>query len=723
MPQKAQPPAETNLPSILEHCVKDTEFRIATVCRSHFYFFHVYFGEHIEYNIAPFQREIFKYTTDPDTLFFLLAAFRGSAKSTICTLSLPIWAVLGKFQRKFILIVGRTQEQAKQLMMNIQRELLGNELLKKDLGPFRTEEDEWRRLSFVFGDHDAKIMGVSTEQSIRGLKHGAHRPDLIICDDLEDTDAVRTQESRDHLYQWVTGELFPAGHPLTRTVIVGNILHEDCLIKRLSKQIAGGERDGKYLEVPLLKDGRCQWPSKYPDNEAIERERRKIGNEKTWMREFLLDVSSDEGQIVDPKWITYYDVLPEKQNPPRKYREIALGVDLAFSKSSTADYTAIVPAFVYGSGKSLEVYILPHIVNERLTPLDSGNRVERSVLELGAGSRSAVKIFVEDMGAQRVYVEQWVQNGFQAESVSLRGMSKADRLALAAQYIQNGVVRFPRTGAEKLIHQMLGFGMERHDDLVDAFSILLLSLMTEEKAKPGVFDRLALEDWIILDPLLTKMEGRMMVWRKPISGQRYTAVCDTTSRRGIEQRLGDSEAEAEGGTDYSVIQIWDLEHLQMVAMFRAKWPYAKLHEPLMEMAREYNDAYIIVEATDHGLTVLNNLERNFYPQWLIHKERVVDSITKTTTKKMGFYTNSKTLPLIIDHLAMNIEEGNVRVHSSQVQSECLRFVIHDDGRPGASEGYKDNCVMAMAIATYPPNVSLALQALDPTQVKKSDLGL
>lgn len=716
------PPAET-LPSLVDQCIKDAAFRVRAVRESHLLFFHVYFGEHITYEIAPFHQEIFRDTADPKILFLLLAAFRGSAKSTICTLSLPIWSVLGKFQRKFILIVGRTQEQAKQLMMNIQRELLGNDLLKKDLGPFRTEEDEWRRLSFVFGDHDAKIMGVSTEQSIRGLKHGAHRPDLIICDDLEDIEAVRTQESRDHLYNWVTGELFPAGQPLTRTVIVGNILHDDCLIRKLSRQIAEGERDGTYMEVPLLKDGGCQWPSKYPDDMAIERERRKIGNEKTWLREFLLDVSSDEEQIVDPRWITYYDTLPESQNPPRKYRAIALGVDLAFSKNSTADYTAIVPAFIYGYGKSLEVYLLPHIINERLTPLDAGNRVERSVLELGAGSRSAVKIFVEDMGAQRVYVEQWVKNGFQAESVSLRSMSKADRLALAAQYIQNGVVRFPRTGAEKLIHQILGFGMERHDDLVDAFSILLLPLMTEEKTKPCAFDRLAIEDWIIRDPLLTKMEGRMMIWRKPVLKRRYMAVCDTTPRRGIGQGIGESEAEEEGETDYSVIQIWDPETLQMVAMFRAKWPYAKLHEPLMQMAEEYNNAYIIVEATNHGLTVLSNLERSNYPHWLIHKERVVDSITKTTTKKMGFYTNSKTLPLIIDHLAMNIEEGNVRVHSSQVQSECLRFVIHDDGRPAALDGYKDNCVMAMAIATYPPNVSLALQALDPTQVKKSDLGL
>jgi hypothetical protein len=46
-----------------------------------------------------------------------------------------------------------------------------------------------------------------------------------------------------------------------------------------------------------------------------------------------------------------------------------------------------------------------------------------------------------------------------------------------------------------------------------------------------------------------------------------------------------------------------------------------------------------------------------------------------------------------------------------------------DGQPAAMDGYTDNCVMAMAIATYPENVSLALQAFNPTQVTKRDLGL
>jgi phage terminase large subunit-like protein len=40
--------------------------------------------------------------------------------------------------------------------------------------------------------------------------------------------------------------------------------------------------------------------------------------------------------------------------------------------------------------------------------------------------------------------------------------------------IQSGQVLFPRLGAENLILQLTGFGKESHDDLADAFAILML---------------------------------------------------------------------------------------------------------------------------------------------------------------------------------------------------------------------------------------------------------
>ncbi len=241
-----------------------------------------------------------------------------------------------------------------------------------------------------------------------------------------------------------------------------------------------------------------------------------------------------------------------------------------------------------------------------------------------------------------------------------------------------------------------------------------------------VFDLEKVDDWIILDPVESKMEGRLLYWRKPEPGRRYIVACDAASGRKGKggETVGDNAGQKEGGTDYTVIMAFDCESLQLCCMFRAKWPYAKGHEPLVKIAREYNDAYVIVEATDHGLTILNNLELlTDYPEELIHSERTEDRDVDRRTRKVGFYTNQKTRPLIIDSLVVNVLEENVRIHSRRVQSEFYRFITHDDGKMAAMDGYKDDCVMCAAIATYPKNINLALQAIRNLHVTRKDLRL
>jgi hypothetical protein len=60
------------------------------------------------------------------------------------------------------------------------------------------------------------------------------------------------------------------------------------------------------------------------------------------------------------------------------------------------------------------------------------------------------------------------------------------RLRVAARYIKIGVVKFPRTGCEQLLTQLLGFGGERHDDAVDALVYLIPGLVGEGIAPQGL---------------------------------------------------------------------------------------------------------------------------------------------------------------------------------------------------------------------------------------------
>ena|SRR3989344_340345 len=157
------------------------KLRRALARSSHYWFFSLYLGHYLTYAFAPFHFEMFRLTEDPELMLGVLVAFRGSGKSTIVTVSYPIWSITGVQQKKFILLVSQTQNQARLHLASIKRELENNDLLKADIGPFQEISDEWGANSIVIPKFDARITAASTEQSIRGIRHGQYRPDLIIC--------------------------------------------------------------------------------------------------------------------------------------------------------------------------------------------------------------------------------------------------------------------------------------------------------------------------------------------------------------------------------------------------------------------------------------------------------------------------------------------------------------------------------------------------------------
>lgn len=470
--------------SIRNRCLNDPAFRAQATRENHALFFAVYLHSHLEYPIAPFHREIFKWTQGRHFELIVVAAFRGAGKSTICTVSLPLWMVLGKLEKKYVIIVARTQEQARRLIANIIKEIEENSLLRRDLGPLQYDKDEQRRFSIELGKYKALIQAVSLDQSIRGLKYGSRRPDAIICDDLEDSDAARTQEGRDAVFRRFTGEILPMRDTeRADVVVVGNTVHQEGLILRLGKQIIDGERPGKFGRYPIADGGMPLWPGKFKDIAAVEGERAKIGDEAMWRREYLLDPRSGLESIVKEEWLQTWHTLPDSES--RRQSAVVMGVDLAFSTGPHSDCTAVVPAKVFWTGEDFEIYVLPEIVNARLEPMQSQEKVVSLAKGLSAGEPRTVSIFTEDFGAQRLYIEQWQREDCQAEGIPLRGMSKEDRMAIAAPYIQRGKILFPAQGAELLKSQIVGLGIERHDDLADALTVLLLGV--REMSPPPLF--------------------------------------------------------------------------------------------------------------------------------------------------------------------------------------------------------------------------------------------
>ncbi len=472
--------------------VKDRKVRTAITKKSHRHFFHFYFAHYIKYQTAPFQNEIFELTEDPNKNLFVVA-FRGCGKSTIITTSYPIWSILGEQQKKFILILCQTQSQAKQHMMNMRRELENNTLLKNDLGPFKEESDEWGAYSIVFSNSNARITVASSEQSVRGLRHNQHRPDLIICDDVEDIASTKTRDGRNKTHQWLTSEVIPAGDRNTRLVIVGNLLHEDSLLMRIKEEIGKEKMNGIFKEYPLIKNGEILWPGKYPDMASIEEEKRKASNEYAWQREYMLHIVPSDEQVIHREWIQYYDEIPPKKKlwkdePYRTNMVVRIGVDLAISERDTADYTAMVPGMLYETAEDYDIYILPKIINRRLTFLETVETCKVLNETYTIEGEVPPTFVIEDVAYQKSLPQQLKNEGiYDVNTVRPGNQDKRTRLVLTANMIKRGKIKFPKEGAEELISQIVNFGVEKHDDLADAFSSLVLNTIEEPPRVPRLF--------------------------------------------------------------------------------------------------------------------------------------------------------------------------------------------------------------------------------------------
>ncbi len=467
--------------NLINSIVSDKKVRIATSKKSHYIFFHTYFGHYVEHATAPFQKEMFLITEDDSIKTAVVVAFRGSAKSTIMTMSYPIWAIIGKPQKKLVLLLSQTQYQAKLHLTNLKRELESNDMLRSELGPFQ-ENDEWGSGSLVIPRFNARIITASCEQSIRGLRHGPHRPDLIICDDVEDLSSVKTKEGRDKTYSWLTSEVIPTGDKNTKIIIIGNLLHEDSLLMWLKNSIEAKKLNGIFKSYPIIDNNKILWPGKFKAEKDIENLKQSMGNEISWQREFMLRIISDDGQLIYPEWIHYYDDLPGSERT--EYRYTGVGVDLAISQKNTADYTAMVSANIYGWNKKMKIYIQPNSVNERLTFPQTVDKIKLISKTIGY---KRPNIYIEDVGYQASLIQHLNNEGVRVEGSKTHGQDKRTRLALTTEFIHSGKILFPQKGAEQLIAQLTGFGVEKYDDLADAFSILILKIMEKRKASPEIF--------------------------------------------------------------------------------------------------------------------------------------------------------------------------------------------------------------------------------------------
>lgn len=187
-----------------------------------------------------------------------------------------------------------------------------------------------------------------------------------------------------------------------------------------------------------------------------------------------------------------------------------------------------------------------------------------------------------------------------------------------------------------------------------------------------------------LPELVTKLlEGApLKVWFKPQEGHDYVIGCDVAE--GIEE-------------DYSVATVMDKENHTTVARFRGDMEPADFGEYLSILGKWYNHALVGVEINNHGLTAVQRLRDVGYDN-IYRREMGIDERYEEYTSKLGWRTDVRTKPLMVDGLSEAISTDQITDYDLIFILECRTYIRDARGKTNAQTGQHDDTVMATAIA-------------------------
>jgi len=443
-------------------------------------------------SIPPFHMEMWALCCS-DEPKVAIAAPRKHAKSTAITYAY-ILAMLLTRQKSFCLLVSNTEAQASEFLMSIKSELENNEALRVKYKIKELVKDTETNIICLMNDgHEFRIQAKGSEQKVRGIKWLNKRPDLIVCDDLEEDEQVLSPERREKFRKWFMNALVPCGSDTVSIRVVGTILHLDSMLRRLIDN-----KEWKHLFYEA-EDGNFKnllWPEKFSKKrlKKIRQDFIEDGNPEGYSQEY-------RNQPVDIKRAFFnkdffYDFERTKDGawiePNLEYFAAA---DFAISEKEKADFTVIIVGGVDPDG-------ILHIVNVNRFKGDGEMIIEELIttqkhwkpslftFETAQIEKSLKSFLITAQNKHRVYLNIHTETPTKSKTMRARSIQAMHK---------SGAIRYDKEASwylafEAELMMVADSGPRgRHDDQLDAFAYLGLTLDQHYEAMSD--EELEDEEW------------------------------------------------------------------------------------------------------------------------------------------------------------------------------------------------------------------------------------
>lgn len=346
----------------LLHLLNECERRMASDPRYPFVFFRRYLGHWHNCDPGPHHVDIVetcvemlmcetpqRYPHAQDAAAW--AVPRGHGKTT-SMISLLLWVVLiweqfvlfQTFDRPYVYMFGKRAGQAQSNLRKIKSQIERNPLLREDFG---VQVGPMWRNDFLKLRNGAIVAAAGVGQAIRGALEDGQRPNVLLFDDVDDEQALLTEESRLKTMDWLDKVALALGIPGESVAwTIGTVIHPNSMLANL---VDRDERPGWGGRVyaalteghnPRETGARALWPAKMPVK-ALRKAYART-SVRGWASEYMNNPVSDDTTLFRQAWLddamTKGRHLPMLDGPPPRdvdgswvqFEIVAQSFDLAF---------------------------------------------------------------------------------------------------------------------------------------------------------------------------------------------------------------------------------------------------------------------------------------------------------------------------------------------------------------------------------------------------------
>jgi predicted phage terminase large subunit-like protein len=411
----------------------------------------------------------------------LKAAFqwhRGAAKSTNMDVFVPMWLMAQEYREiNVMVLVGKSEDNAKTLLGDIQAELQYNQRYIHDFGE-QYNVGTWEEGEFVTRSEVA-FFARGRGQSPRGLRYRSHRPDYVIIDDLDDDELVESPARVTKLFDWVRSALFGTlDGGRGRFIMVGNLIAKNSVLAKWC--------DIKSVHVTKVNiydnKGGISWASKWMPQEVKDIE--NVVGYRAFQKEYMNNPII-EGAIFRNEWIRW-----GKRPAWSKFSEIVLYIDPSFKGSIKNDYKA---AKLWGKAGTTLYHLRAFV---RQSSVAEMVRWCYDLYEWTRGQGISVRWYMEANFMQDTILDEFRREGeLRGYQLPITGdkrkkPDKFQRVEAISPLWERGFVVYDEAQKDDPdmlagIDQTLAFekGMRGHDDAPDADEGAIWLLQRDTRAK------------------------------------------------------------------------------------------------------------------------------------------------------------------------------------------------------------------------------------------------